>query len=162
MTDELRCHRFVAAVFRAPADVARSVARLLEESFTASRLLVLVAHEGAEMGNALKEMGVEGVSVTPLDADASSPLDTGLTYLLGKMQAIDRQLRAAGTPIAMQNAQSIYLRLPAELARGAFVLIFTVEDAEQQLRGARMVLRGNSECVLTHELELTECDDRAR
>ena len=162
MADELRCHRFVAAVFRDPADVAQSISRLLQDSFAASQFLVLVSHAGAEMGQALKRNGVDGVSVASLEAVDSLPLGSGITHLLGKMQAIDRRLREAGAPFAVEDTHPIYSRLPAELARGAFILIFTVEHAEQQLRGARMVLRGNSECVLTHELELSESEDHAR
>jgi hypothetical protein len=162
MADELRCHRFVAAVFRDPGDVAQSISRLLQDSFTASQFLVLVSHDGTGMGQALKRNGVEGVSVAPLKSTDPLPLGSGLRHLLGKMKAIDRQLREAGAPFAVEDTHPIYSRLPAELARGAFILIFAVEHAEQQLRGARMVLRGNSECVLTHELELSEYEDHAR
>jgi hypothetical protein len=162
MADELRCHRFVAAVFRDPADVAQSISRLLKDSFAASQFLVLVSQDGAGMAQALERSGVDGVLVAPLEAADPLPLGSGITHLLGKMQAINRRLRALDAPFAVEVGHPIYSRLPAELARGAFILIFTVEDAVQQLRGARMVLRGNSECVLTHELEISQSEDHAR
>jgi hypothetical protein len=160
MADELRCHRFVAAVFRDPVEVTRSISRLVEDGFAGSQFLVLVSHE-TETRQVLLPSGVTGVSIAVLGADPQ-PLGSGIAHLLGKMRAIGRQLREGAAPVAGEDGHTIYSRLPAELERGGFVLIFTVDGAELQLRGARMMLRGNSECVLTHELELCECEDHAR
>jgi hypothetical protein len=161
MADELRCHRFVAAVFRDPAEVARSISRLVEDSFAGSQFLVLVSRE-TEARQVLVPSGVSGVSVATLGGADPLPLGSGIAHLLGKIRAIGRRLREGAAPVAGEDGHTIYSRLPAELERGGFVLIFTVDDAELQLRGARMMLRGNSECVFTHELELSECEDRAR
>jgi hypothetical protein len=42
--------------------------------------------------------------------------------------------------------------LRQDIAGGALVLIASVADPDQQLLGARILLRGNCECVLTHEI----------
>lgn len=163
MADELTFHRFVAAVFRDPADVAVTIARLCEDSFAAGQFFILVSHEDATMRQALERNGVDGVPIATLEATESlePELGSGFRELFDKLEAIkDQPRKSAAPPGPRVKEHPIYSRLPQELARGAFVLILTVNDAEQQLRGARIVLRGNSECVLTHELALSEPEDR--
>ena len=51
-----------------------------------------------------------------------------------------------------QAPSPVYAQLLEDVADGAIVLIASADGPEQQLQGARILLRGKCECVLTHEL----------
>ncbi|NIO43298.1 MAG: hypothetical protein GTO41_25975 [Burkholderiales bacterium] len=62
---------------------------------------------------------------------------------------------SASSPLGPDDGKApspVYAQLIKDVADGAVVLIASAAGPEQQLRGARILLRGNCECVLTHEL----------
>jgi hypothetical protein len=80
------------------------------------------------------------------DGAASPGLPVELSTLLEAMAA-DGRGDGSG-----QVRSQVYAQLRQDIAEGALVLIASVADPEAQLVGARILLRGNCECVLTHEI----------
>ncbi len=57
-----------------------------------------------------------------------------------------------GADVDGEGQSQVYAQLRQDVAGGALVLIASVADPDEQLLGARILLRGNCECVLTHEI----------
>lgn len=160
MADERNRYWFVAAVFRQPEDLAATIAELGSGNFAARQLLVVANHKADDARNAVGRGGSEHVTVIAARADgaikAGDGLDVppGLHALLEAMEASDPgEERGNGSPGRDGQRQSqVYAQLRQDVADGAFVLIASVANPEEQLQGARVLLRGNCECVLTHEI----------
>ncbi|HEX9881366.1 MAG TPA: hypothetical protein VGA65_02555 [Hyphomicrobium sp.] len=161
MADELKRYWFVAAVFREPHDLASTIGALRDNGFAGNRLLIIANHRAEDTRKAAGGSEVDRVPVVAVDEDgaikagASDALPTGLCTLLDAMSEGDaREHGTAGAAVGSDGAgrSQVYAQLRRDVAGGAVVLIADVADSDEQLLGARILLRGNCECVLTHEI----------
>lgn len=158
MADALKRYWFVAAVFREPHDLVLTIADMRNNGFAAERLLVVANHRSEDTREAL--LGSQGapVQVIPMHhgaakADLSSKAPEGLRAILDALTDEARDCSAGEEAAVPREGRSqVYAQLRKDIADGAVVLIASVADPEEQLLGARILLRGNSECVLTHEI----------
>lgn len=160
MADDFKRFRFVAGVFREPEDLDVTVAGLRSERFVAGQLLVVANHRAADVRKLLDAHGRGDVLVLPAQVDGSvklvskSEFPPGITAILRAMNHTGRG--GEGVTVGAADHQSqVYAQLCRDVAGGALVLIANVADSEEQLLGARIMLRGNCECVLTHEITAT-------
>jgi hypothetical protein len=161
MADDLKRYWYVAAVFREPRDLASTIGQLRDNGFHSNRLL-LVANHGAEAARkALDGSQAAPVSVVVVHADgaikgdASVELPDGLGTLLeamGESRVAERGSDGHAGGIDGAEQSQVYAQLRQDVADGALVLVASVADPDEQLLGARILLRGNCECVLTHEI----------
>jgi len=162
MADELERYWFVAAVFRGPRDLAATIAELRSADVSSDRLLVITSRARQEVRKALDGHGPGHVRIVAIRPDgtvqdgddAVPPPPFALRSILGAMEAGGNSGtdgdHAEGS---VRNGHGqIYLQLRQDVAEGALVLIASVASPEEQLHGARILLRGNCECVLTHEI----------
>jgi hypothetical protein len=155
MADERDLYWFVAAVFREPRDLVATIGALRAGAFAASRLLVVANHTAGDARKALAGSDCGRVSVVAVHADGAldpgdaAALPVGLRALL---EAIDESGQARGRRDGEGRSQ-VYTQLRQDVAEGALVLVASVANPDEQLDGARILLRGNCECVLTHELD---------
>jgi hypothetical protein len=153
MAGELKRYWFVAAVFREPRDLVSTIAELRANAFSWARLLVVANHKNGDTRKVLD--GAEGgqVAVVSVSADGSSwtapKLPVELRTLVEAMGEGDAGKRASPDG---DGRWQVYAQLRQDVAGGALVLIASVADPDEQLLGARILLRGNCECVLTHEI----------
>jgi hypothetical protein len=148
VADELLVNRFVIAIFPNVQELAVGIKGLFVSGLGTTQLLVVAP---ADVAPSLPPRGLfplENVPMTSLPARGrSKQLSIAFADLLEQFQTDTPE------PIASRLRQEpIYALLPRELAEGAFVLILHVDDAEQQQRGARILLNGHSKCVLTHDM----------
>jgi hypothetical protein len=68
------------------------------------------------------------------------------------MEQDTESARSSSEAIDGRAPSPVYSQLLKDVADGAIVLIASAEGPEQQLQGARILLGGKCECVLTHEL----------
>lgn len=158
MSDGLQRYWFVAAVFREPHDLAGASEDLCANNFASSQQLVIANHKAEEARKTLDGNGLRSVRVLPvgperalLDESANVP---GLRALLNAMD-ISASAGDRNTGVSAgedEHERQVYARLREDIAEGAQVLIASVANAEEQLFGARIMLRGKCECVLTLEL----------
>jgi len=160
MTDDLDRYWYVAAVFREPRDLAATIGELRSSSFAAGQLLVLANHRAEDARRALDGNGETEVQVLPVQADGrikisgERELPVGIKAILKAMDVPEpARDRGDGASSSGEEQQAqVYVQLRRDIADGALVLIASVADPEDQLHGARVLLRGNCECVLTHEM----------
>jgi len=158
MADALKRYWFVAAVFREPHDLVTTIAELRDNGFAGNRLLIVANHRAADMHKAVLGADVGAVPVISMHADAagdgaaSVELPEGLRMLLDAVAASGPGAQEAAAAPELAGQAQVYAQLRQDVAEGAVVLIASVGDPEEQLLGARVLLRGNSECVLTHEI----------
>jgi hypothetical protein len=157
MADALKQYWFVAAVFREPHDLVLTMGELRDNGFAGSRLLIVANHRAGDTRKAVLDADI-GAPVVAMHADgggkagASVELPAGLRMLLDAIDASEAKgTEAVAAPDGGGQSQ-VYAQLRQDVADGAVVLIASVADPEEQLLGARILLRGNSECVLTHEI----------
>jgi hypothetical protein len=148
---------FVAAVFRAVRDLVATVHQLRAERFAAGQLIVLANDQAEAAGRALAGGGDEKVRVFPVQAGGGIKVIEGEEVPAGLnaiIKAMDMPPAASdgGDGAAAEHLSQVYAQLHRDVADGALVLIASVADPEEQLLGARIMLRGSCECVLTHEL----------
>jgi hypothetical protein len=148
MAHDLKRYWFVAAVFREPGDLVSTVAQLRASNFRGDRVLVLANHRTAEARKILQACAAGPVPVIDVHANDAAPpeLPIELSTLLKAMAADGRGDGAGG------DRSQVYAQLRQDIAEGALVLIASAADPDAQLVGARILLRANSECVLTHEI----------
>jgi hypothetical protein len=150
MAAELKRYWFVAAVFREPRDLVATIAELRVNAFSRARLLVVANHKSGDTRKALDGAEEGQVAVVSVSADGSSWTAPKLPVELGTLvEAMHAGKRAS--PDGDGRSQ-VYAQLRQDVAGGALVLIASVADPDEQLLGARILLRGNCECVLTHEI----------
>jgi hypothetical protein len=152
MSDQLASYWYVAAVFREPGDLATAVAGLREHNVSADRLLVIANHTADEAGKALKHAGP--VPIVSVDPGGAKLRETGTKELPRELNALldamyDSDPRETGDD---GGRAQVYVQLRQDVADGAFVLVANVPNSDEQLLGARALLRANCECVLTHEM----------
>jgi hypothetical protein len=160
MADERNRYWFVAAVFRQPRDLAATIAELRSGSFPVSQLVVVANHKPDDVRKAVGGRGPEHVTVVEARSDGAIKVGqdlnvpAGLHALLEAMEASGPVPGPGGGPGGREGERQsqVYAQLREDVADGAFVLIASVANPEEQLRGARVLLRGNCECVLTHEI----------
>lgn len=155
MSDQLASYWYVAAVFREPGDLATAVADLRGHKVSAGRLLVIANHTADEVGNALKQAGP--VPIVSVDPGGAKLREAGIKELPHELHALlnamyDSDPREAGDAGDDGGRAQVYVQLRQDVADGAFVLIASVPNPDEQLLGARALLRANCECVLTHEM----------
>jgi hypothetical protein len=158
MADALKQYWFVAAVFREPHDLVSTISELRDNGFASSRLLVVANHRAMETRKAVLGADVGAVPVFAMHADGggnagvSVELPAGLRMLLDAIAASEVGATETTEAPAQGGQSEVYAQLRQDVADGAVVLVASVADPEEQLLGARILLRGNSECVLTHEI----------
>lgn len=166
MADGLERYWFVAAVFREPHDLAATVAELGAAALPGDRVLVVSRLPHDEALKAIDQTGEAALRVVTMqgnggwhDGEGCMPPRVELRTILEAMQENERAPQAAAgtsSPAVVRDGQGqIYAQLRQDVADGAFVLIASVANAQEQLQSARILLRGNCECVLTHELAVS-------
>lgn len=168
MADGLERYWFVAAVFREPHDLAATVAELGAAALPGDRVLVVSRLPHDEALKAIAPRGQAALRVVTMqgdggwhdgDARVSAPR-VELRSILEAMQengCAPQAAAGASSPAVVRDRQGqIYAQLRQDVAEGAFVLIASVANAQEQLQSARILLRGNCECVLTHELAVSQ------
>lgn len=147
MADDLKRYWFIAAVFREPHDLVSTVRELRDNDF-GSEVLVLANHGTGDVRKALDRAGSGQVPV--VDAHSGGSGSVQLPVELGTLwQAMEAERRGDRS----DGQSQVYAQLREDVAQGALVLVASVADPDQQLLGARILLRGNCECVLTHEID---------
>jgi len=158
MTDDVNRYWFVVAVFRNPLDLAATIGDLHASNFASGELLVLANHRADDVRNAIhgRNGGFIDVFVPRPDGNFESKESQGLPQSLSiLLRAMEQGAASARSPSGSEDGQvpsPVYSQLLKDVAEGAIVLIASASGPEQQLQGARMLLRGKCECVLTHEL----------
>lgn len=145
MTADRHSFWFAAAVFRKPQALAASVADLRAGNFASEQLVVLANHHAADARQVLADHG-SSVQVVPMSAgrvvfDGTDRIPSALQAMLHALDEVDQV-----------EASPIYVQLRRDVAEGAIVLLVGAETPEEQLLGARIMLRGDCDCVLTHEM----------
>ncbi|MGI9404599.1 MAG: hypothetical protein ACR2OF_08865 [Hyphomicrobium sp.] len=157
MTDDVKRYWFVVAVFRDPLDLATTVAELHASNFVSGELLVLANHRAGDVRKAIygRNGGFIDVFVPRangcIESKESPALPPSLSMLLHAMAEGAPSTRSPSGSDDGQVPSPIYSQLLKNVADGAIVLIASANGPEQQLQGARILLRGKCECVLTHE-----------
>jgi hypothetical protein len=158
MTDEVKRYWFVVAVFRESSDLAATIGTLHASNFASSELLVLANRRAGDLRKAIHERNGGSLDVFVPGADGgfvsevSAALPRSLSILLQAMEQGTTSARSPSESADGQASSPVYSQLLEDVADGAIVLIASAVGPEQQLQGARILLRGNCECVLTHEL----------
>jgi hypothetical protein len=153
MADELKRYWFIAAVFRETRDLVSTVAELRGNGFAGERLLIVANDRAEDARKAVDGTGVDAVPVAAVYADgaiASSKLPVELRTLLEAMGNGDAPEERCGGD--GEGKSQVYAQLRQDVADGALILIASVAGPDEQLIGARILLRGTCECVLTHEI----------
>ncbi len=158
MTDDMKRYWFVVAVFRGPLELAATIGDLHANNFTSDELLVIADRCAGDVRKTIRGRDGSFVDVFVPRADGGFESKEGPTLPL----SLSILLRAMGQNTASARSQSdsddeqtpspVYAQLLKDVDEGAIVLIASATDPEQQLQGARILLRGKCECVLTHEL----------
>lgn len=156
MSDERDRYWFVAGVFREPRDLVATIAALRTGAFAASCLLIVANHRAGDARKALSGSGSGRVSVVAVHADGA--LESGDAVALpvdlrALLEAMDESGKARGRRDGEDRSQ-VYAQLRQDVAEGALVLVASAASPDEQLDGARILLRGNCECVLTHEIDV--------
>lgn len=134
---------YAIAVLRHADEVEATVNRLRSSRFGCGDLLMLA--DGSDDGSKTSADGRERDN----DRDALSP---ALHSFLRAMKASESEPTSGTLPRGREDQSKVYAHLREDVAKGAVVLVASAAGPEQQLEGARVLLRGNSECVLTHEI----------
>jgi hypothetical protein len=163
MADELERYWFVAAVYREPQDLAATIRELGKAELAGDRLLVVSMRAEEDVRKSLDDSDAGGVHVVTMQASGAwrdgdgrlPPPRIELRSMLAAMvgdQRLGPQSQEVPVPVFRNGQSEVYKQLREDVSEGAFILIASVTNAQEQLRGARILLRGNCECVLTHEL----------
>lgn len=158
MTDEVKRHWFVVAVFRDPLDLAATIGDLHASNFASGELVVLANHRAGDLRNAIHGRNGGSLDVIVPGAnggfvgEVSAALPRSLSILLHAMEQDTASARSSSESIDGQVPSPVYSQLLKDVADGAIVLIASADGPEQQLQGARILLGGKCECILTHEL----------
>ena len=154
MADELKRYWFVAGVFREPHDLVAPIVQLRASGIAGHGLLVIANQRAEDARRALDGSEAGRVPVIAAHykdgAMTSNPcvkLSDALSALLGVMG--DDGVRSSDQG---DGRSQVYGQLRQDVDEGAIVLIASVSDPDEQLVGARILLRGNCACVLTHEI----------
>jgi hypothetical protein len=155
MADERDRYWFVAGVFREPRDLVATIAALRASAFAASRLLVVANHRAGDAEKDLVRSDFGQVPVVAVHADGG--LESGDAVALPVdlrvlLEAMDESGKARSRRDGADRSQ-VYAQLRQDVADGALVLVASVGNPDEQLDGARILLRSNCECVLTHEID---------
>jgi len=152
MADELRQYCFVAAVFRESGDLASTIAELRSNGIAGNRLLVVANHRAEDARKATAGSEIGPAPVIAVHGDGAIKLDASIK-LSPELHTLLQAMGDDGAGGADGAGRSqVYAQLRRDAADGALVLIASVADPDEQLLGARILLRGNCECVLTHEI----------
>lgn len=158
MTDDVKRYWFVVAVFREPSDLAATIGDLHASNFASGELLVLANHRAGDLRKVIhgRNGGSLDVFVPRADggfvSEVSAALPPSLSVLLHAMEQGTSSARSLSESADEQAPSPVYSQLLKDVADGAIVFIASAVGPEQQLQGARILLRGKCECVLTHEL----------
>jgi hypothetical protein len=158
MTDELKRYWFVAAVIRQPRDLFATVAELGSGQLARRPLVVVANHEADNARKAVDSVDTDPVCVVPVDSDGAMvdavdpALPLELRALLEAMDGREETGRRKGVRNEEEAKSQVYVQLRQDVADGALVLVASVANPEEQLQAARILLKGNCDCVLTHEI----------
>jgi hypothetical protein len=156
MADAPDRYWYVAAVFREPHHLVATISELRASALVSTPLLVVANHRAEDTRKVLAAS--EPGRVTVVAADAGGALASGPTAALpvglrALLAAMDENGKARGRGDGEDRSQ-VYAQLRQDVAEGALVLVASVANPDEQLAGARILLRGNCECVLTHEIDV--------
>lgn len=143
MAGELNKYWYAIAVLRDADEVEATVDRLRSSMFGRGDLLML--GDGSDDGVDTSANGCARDN----DLEALSP---ALHSFLRAMKASESEPVSGTLPRGREDQSTVFAHLRQDVAKGAVVLVASAAGPEQQLEGARVLLRGNSECVLTHEI----------
>ena len=158
MTDDVKRYWFVVAVFRGLLELAATIEDLRANNFTSDELIVIADRCAGDVRKTIHGSDGSFVDVFVPRADGAFESNEGPTLPL----SLANLLRAMRQNAANTQSQSgsddeqvpspVYAQLLKDVEEGAIVLVASASGPEQQLQGARILLRGKCECVLTHEL----------
>ena len=149
---------FVIAVFRDLLDLAATIGDLHASNFATDKMLVLANHRAGDVRKAIHGPNGGFIDVFVPRADGgfdskeSPALPFSLSILLRAMGQGTASARSLSGSDDGQAPSPVYAQLLKDVEEGAIVLIASATGPEQQLQGARILLRGKCDCVLTHEL----------
>ncbi|MGI9403842.1 MAG: hypothetical protein ACR2OF_04950 [Hyphomicrobium sp.] len=158
MTHDVKRYWFVVAVFRGPHDLAATIGDLHTNNFTNDELLVIADHCAGDVRKTIHGRNAGFIDVFVPRADGGfcskeSPiLPLSLSILLRAMGKSTTSARSQSGSDDEHAPSPVYAQLLKDVEEGAIVLVASATGPEQQLQGARILLRGKCECVLTHEL----------
>jgi hypothetical protein len=154
MAAELKPYWFVAAVFREPHDLVSTITELRGNGFAGDRLLVVANHRAEDMRKAIDGLESGRVPVVAVHHDRTLKATSSLGLPAGLRAFLDAIGEDGTVGPGGEGRSQVYSQLREDVAGGAVVLIASVDDPDEQLLGARLLLRGNCECVLTHEIAM--------
>ncbi len=159
MFDELKRYWFVVAVFRDPTDLVATARQLRSGELTGNDLLVIAGNGAEGISKRIDGRNGDAVHVAlaklpggQIDGGNISSFSPGLDAMLCRLEASGASTGTDGGSGDNRGRSQIYTQLLQDVADGAVVLVANVAGPVQQLWGARIALRGNCECVLTHEI----------
>lgn len=154
MAADIGRYWFVAAVFRDPKDLAETIAQMRAGGLT-GRVCVLANHAAEAARSAVAGSG-DRVSVVTFDGDGAMDLggiDGEPAAMRALLQSMDGKADGDGEADGhVASRPHIYAQLHEDIREGALVLMASVAGPDEQVVGARLLLKGNCECVLTHEI----------
>jgi hypothetical protein len=153
MADELKRYWFVAAVFREPHELAPTIAELRASGIAGNRLLIVANHKAGDLRKVVDGSGDGPVPVVAAGADGVMKAEPAVK-LSSELRTLLEVMSGGGAQTSGQGDRQsqVYGQLRQDVDGGALVLIASVAGPDEQLVGARILLRGTSECVLTHEI----------
>ncbi len=153
MGEALKRYWFVAGVMREPHDLLAPIGQLRASGIPDNGLLIVANHRSEDARKAVDGTEAGPVPVVcvhgdePVRVEPSRKLSPALGTLLAAMRG-----RGEQTAGQHDSQSQVYAQLRQDIADGAVVLFASVADPDEQLVGARILLRANCECVLTHEI----------
>jgi len=154
MADGIGRYWFVAAVFRDPQDLAEAI-RQMRAGGLSGRFCVL-ANRGAAKAHQALEAAADDAGVGVITLDGSSGMSNGkIATEPAGMRVLLESMDGRGDPDASDGdaRPHVYTQLHEDMREGALVLLACVDGPDEQVVGARLLLKGNCECVLTHEIK---------
>jgi hypothetical protein len=152
MADAPKRYWFVAGVLREPHDLLAPIGQLRASGIPVNGLLIVANHRSEDARKAVDGSEAGPVPVVSVHGDEAMRVEPSrkLSPALGTLLAA---MRGGEQTVDEDDSQSqVYAQLRQDIADGAVVLFASVADPDEQLVGARILLRANCECVLTHEI----------
>ena len=153
MADDISRYWFVAAVFRDPKDLGETIKQMRADGLS-DRICVITGNDAEAARRAIA--GGNHFGIATFDADGAvnaSAVDGGQAAMGVFLQSMDGRADPDKVGGRGEDRPHVYAQLNEDIREGAYVLLASVDGPDQQIVGARLLLKGNCECVLTHEIE---------
>lgn len=152
MADGIGRYWFVAAVFRDPKDLAEAVGQMRAGGLL-GRICVVANHAGEKARQALADGEDAEVGVVTVDGNGAMSNGEIAAEPAGMRELLEAMDGRDGADSMDEDARPhVYTQLHEDVREGALVLLAAVDGPDEQIVGARLLLKGNCECVLTHEI----------